>query len=276
MAATYPQPAKPKLSATGRSVLRRRREPGTLPAALFAVVVHAGFFALIIFGVSWQVKAPTTLNADIWQELPDINASNATPVKEIEPLISPPPAPTPPVQEVKTPTPDTSRADIVLKEKKLRDEKLKAEQQKRELDKKKAAEKKADDEKMRREMEAERVKARVDADARDASRQAAAETAARSARDKAIQDYAGKIRALISNRANIPESVTGKPVVTIRLRLLVNGAVLDAQMVQASGNRAYDEAVERAINGIRQWPLPEDPALLGGRRELNLRIEHER
>ena len=81
---------------------------------------------------------------------------------------------------------------------------------------------------------------------------------------------------MIRQRANIPESVAGKPIVEVKLRLLVNGAVLDAQVVKASGNRAFDDAVERAINGIRQWPLPDDASILGGRRELILRIEHER
>ena len=58
--------------------------------------------------------------------------------------------------------------------------------------------------------------------------------------------------------------------------VFVNGAVFDAQVVKPSGNRVYDEAVERAINGIQNWPLPQNAELFGGRRELILRIEHER
>ena len=96
------------------------------------------------------------------------------------------------------------------------------------------------------------------------------------ARNAALQDYAAKISALIRNRANIPDTVSGKPALTVRLRLLVNGVVFDAQIIKPSGNRVYDEAVERAINGIRQWPLPESADLFGGRRELNLNIDHER
>ena len=98
----------------------------------------------------------------------------------------------------------------------------------------------------------------------------------RTARDAAAKQYAYKIAALIRNRANIPDTVSGKPALTVRLRLLVNGVVFDAKIIKPSGNRVYDEAVERAINGIRQWPLPENPELLGGSRELNLNIEHER
>ncbi len=274
-----------KLSATGRSVLGRRNEPGRLPAALIAIVVHLAFFALIIFGVSWQVKAPTPLNAEIWRDLPPINTATPVPVAEVEPTppkpaepAPPPPPPSPVVAKPAPPVP--SKADIALKAKlddKLKREQQKQEQQKimqqkREEQKRLDDRKKADDDKRTKAEEAKKKaadeKVRLETEAREA--------AIRSARQKSVDDYGGKIGSLIRNRANIPESVTGKPIVEVRLRLLANGAVLDAQIVRPSGNRAFDDAVERAINGIRQWPLPDDPSILGGRRELNLRIEHER
>jgi colicin import membrane protein len=278
-ASTMPGGTPPKLSATARQVLGKRREPGKLPAAMFALVIHAGFFALIVFGVSWQVKPPAILNAEIWRELPDINAPISPPVAEVEPKLEPkpeskiePPAPAKPIK-VEPPQPlPPSKVDIALNEKKVREEKLKIEQQKRDEQKRVDDKKKAEEEKIRKADELKRKtaedKLRAEAAARDA--------AIKGARDKAIQDYAGKVAALIRNRANIPESVTGKPIVEVKLRLLVNGAVLDAQIVKASGNRAFDDAVERAINGISQWPLPDDASILGGRRELILRIEHER
>jgi hypothetical protein len=60
------------------------------------------------------------------------------------------------------------------------------------------------------------------------------------------------------------------------LKLLVNGVVFDAQVVKPSGDRVYDESVERALSGIRQWPLPDNPELFGGRRELILNINYDR
>ena len=261
----------PKLSATARQVLGKRREPGRLPAALLALVIHAAFFALIVIGVSWQVKPPTILNAEIWRALPAINAPKSPLVAEVEPVVEPKVEPKiePIVIEkpVKPQPAPPSKVEIALNEKKARDEKLKIEQQKRTEDKKKA-----DEEKIRKadalKQKTAEDKLRAETEARDA--------AIRGARDKAIQDYASKVATLIRNRANIPESVMGKPIVEVKLRLLVNGAVLDAQIVKASGNRAFDDAVERAINGIRQWPQPDDASILGARRELILRIEHER
>lgn len=263
-----------------RSPLAVRREPGTLPAAILAILVHAGFIGVIVFGVSWQVQHPLPVVAELWDQLP--------PSKDAEPAPAPPPPPPPPVEpekkiepvESKPAPPQPTKAEIALKarkekaereklEKAERDKKEKAEREKQEKAEK---QKQAEADKKRREDEARRKavddKARAEKDAREA--------AAASARTQAINDYGARIAALIRNRANIPDSVSGKPVLTVRLRLLVNGAVFDAQVVKPSGNRVYDEAVERAINGIQNWPLPQNAELLGGRRELILNIEHER
>ncbi len=277
MAAVFSQPPPNKgvaLSATGRSVLGQRKEAGKLPAALFAIVVHVGFFSLIIFGVSWQVKTPTPLNAEIWRDLPPINGRKQSTVAEIEPIKPPliePPAPVIDRPAKVQPAP-VSKVDIALKKKKEREEKLQQELQQREELKRTEDQKKAEDAKKLKVEEAKiraaEAKVRAEAEAREA--------ALRNARQKAIDDYAGKVASLIRNRANIPESVTGRPVVEVKLRFLVGGSIFDAQVVKSSGNRIYDESVERAINGIRTWPQPDDLSILGGRRELNLRIEHER
>jgi colicin import membrane protein len=273
MAAALPPNAR--LSATGRAALHRREEPGRAPAALLAFVVHAGFFALIIFGVSWQVKPPAPIAAELWSTLPATEpvvepAPTSTPTVTEAP--TPPKPPTPTVAPVVPKAPKVeapSKADIALKAKKERDEKLKKEQD----DKKRADEKrKADEDKQRKADEAKRKaaddKARQENEAREA--------AARGVREAAVRDYMGRIAALIRNRANIPDSVTGQPEVQVRVRLLTNGTVFEAGIARPSGNRAFDESVERAINGIRQWPVPENPEILGRQRELLLNIKHER
>jgi colicin import membrane protein len=91
-----------------------------------------------------------------------------------------------------------------------------------------------------------------------------------------VNDYSAKVVSLINNRANIPESVMGKPSVQIRVRLLVSGAVFDVQVVKLSGNRVYDEAIQRAINGIQQWPIPEDATIFGSERRLDLTLTNDR
>jgi colicin import membrane protein len=276
MAAALPPHLPPKLSATGRSVLHARREPRRAIAGAFAIVVHIGFFALIIFGVSWQVKMPSPISVELWSTLPpsDNGLEEPPPAPQEEPA-----APSEPrVAEQKVAEPN--KADIALKAKKEREEKLKREKEeklavelkKREEQKRAEDKRKAEEEKQRKADEANRKaeadKVRLEAEARAA--------AAQSARDKAVSDYTGKIAALIRNRANIPDSVTGQPIIQVRVRLLTNGTVFEATVASASGNRAYDDAVERAINGIRQWPVPDNPEILGRQRELFLNIKHER
>lgn len=276
MATALPPHLPPKLSATGRSVLHARREPRRAIAGAFAIVVHIGFFALIIFGVSWQVKMPSPISVELWSTLPpsDNRVAEPPPAPQEEPAAPPEPK----VAEQKVAEPN--KADIALKVKKEREEKLKrekeeklaAELKKRDEQKRTEDKRKAEEDKQRKADEAKRQaeadKLRLEAEARAA--------AAQSARDKAVSDYTGKIAALIRNRANIPDSVTGQPIIQVRVRLLTNGTVFEATVASASGNRAYDDAVERAINGIRQWPVPDNPEILGRQRELFLNIKHER
>jgi colicin import membrane protein len=258
MAASYPVHDAPRGDLAGR------REPGRLPAALLAVLVHLGFFAVLVFGVSWQVKNPAPVIAELWEQLP--------PLRTPEPPPEPEAARASPKDEAPSVDPAAAKAaaeDIALKARKAKEQQEKEERERLEKKKKAEAEtKKREEEAARRAQKAAEEKARQEAADREAAAQAA--------RNAAIADYAARIRALITSRANIPDTVSGKPVIQVRLRLLVNGAVFDAQVVKPSGNRVYDEAVERAINGIRNWPLPQNAELLGGRRELILNIEHER
>ncbi|MBL8519503.1 MAG: TonB C-terminal domain-containing protein [Betaproteobacteria bacterium] len=257
MAATIPSRAPQRFDISARV------EPGRLPAAILAGLVHLGFFAVLVLGVSWQVRHPPQVVAELWEQLP--------PLKVPEP---PPPEPEKVVvkDEPLTVKPDVAAAqkeDIALKARKAKEQR---EREEKELLEKK---KKAEAEKKKREEEAAR-KAQKAAEDKARAEQAEREAAAQASRNAALNDYASRIRALITSRANIPDTVSGKPAVQVKLRLLVNGAVFDAQVVKPSGNRVYDEAVERAINGIRNWPLPANAELFGGRRELILNIEHER
>ncbi len=277
---TYPPP----ISNQRRSPLLERTEPGRLPAALLAIVVHSAFFALIVFGVSWQVKLPEPAIAELWDQLPPMqNVREALPptpapepevikpgppkVEEVEPKLQP---------KIEKAPPQPSQADIQLQAKRLKLEKAEREKQLREEKALKEKQKLAEVEKKRKDDEAKQKAVQKLAEDRARAEQAAKEAVAATARNAAQTDYANKIAKLIRDRANIPDSVTGRPELAVRLRMLVNGVILDAQVVRPSGDKVYDDAVERAINGIRNWPQPENADLFGGRRELNLNIRHER
>ena len=273
----------PQNSRNIRPPYAARTESGKLPAALLAIIVHSAFFALIVFGVSWQVKHPEPAFAELWDKLPPMqNAPEIAPPKpapepESEPEVAKPPPPPPkPEPKIEKAPPQPSKADIELQAKREKLEKAEREKQLREEKALKEKQKLAELEKKRKDEEAKLKAAQKLADDKLRAEQAAKEAAASAARNASLKDYGDKIARLIRDRANIPDSVTGRPEVQVRLRLLVNGVIFDAQVVKSSGDRVYDEAVERAINGIRQWPQPENAELFGGRRELNLNIRHER
>lgn len=277
---TYPPP----LSNHRRSPLLVRTEPGRWPAALLAIIVHSAFFALIVFGVSWRVKLPDPAIAELWDQLPPMqNVREVVPIPVPEPEVA---RPEPPVVEPKIEPkvepklekvpPQPSQADIQLQAKREKLEKAEREKQLREEKSLKEKQKLAEAEKRRKEDEAKLKAKQKIAEDRARAELASKEAAAATARNAAQADYANKIARLIRERANIPDSVMGRPEVSVRLRLLVNGVILDAEVVKPSGDKVYDDAVQRAINGIRNWPQPENADLFGGRRELNLNIRHER
>ena len=260
------------------SPLLQRSEPGKLPAALLAIIVHSVFFGLLVFGVSWQVKQPVSAIAELWDQLPPMQNVHVESPPPAEPeVIKPdPPKVEPKIEKVKEAPPQPTQADINLQAKREKLEKAEREKQLREEKALKEKQKLAEVEKKRKEDEAKQKAAQKIVEDRARAGQAAKEATAAAALNTAQKDYANKIAKLIRDRANIPDSVTGMPEIQVRLRLLVNGAIFDAQVVKSSGDKVYDDAVERAINGIRQWPEPENAALFGGRRELNLKIRHER
>ena len=281
---TYPPP----ISGHHRSPLLERTEPGRWPAAFLAIIVHSGFFALIVFGVSWQVKLPAPAITELWDQLPPMqNVPEVVPTPTPEPEVV---KPDPPIAEpkiepkvepkveprIEKATPQPSQADIQLQAKRNKLEKAEREKKLREEKVLEERKKLAEFEKKRKDDETKLKAAQKIAEDRARAEQAAKAAAAATALSKEQKDYADKIARLIKDRANIPDSVTGRPEIQVRVRLLVNGVILDAQVVRPSGDRVYDDAVERAINGIRNWPQPENADLFGGRRELNLNIRHER
>jgi colicin import membrane protein len=265
----------------------RPAQPGRLRAIALAVLVHGLFFALIFFGVSWQSKPTAPLMAELWDKLPVGKPTPPKPAPEQEPpkpevAPEPPkpepslpkPEPLPPKPEVK---PEPPKPDIALKQK-LEKEKLERqkrdEEKKQEELKKKREQEKADADRKKKDDERRKAEERLKSET--ATAEARKAEAARSAQQSIIDEYKGKIVAKIRSRSNIPDNVSGRPKAEFKLTLLPTGEVLFATLVKSSGNRAYDEALERGIRSAQPLPLPPNPELFPQFRELNLIIEHER
>jgi colicin import membrane protein len=267
--------------------LEKRRQPARIRSFLLAALVHGAFFALIVFGITWQVSPTPPLMAELWDKLPPAKPAQSEP----EPPKPEPPKPEPPPPEKKAeppkpeppkpvvkpepPKPDPAIAEKAAREKKEkekrekvereREEKKKQEEAKKKREQEEAAKKKVDDEKRRREEDArkrEADKARAEATLR---------------RQTEVDKYINDIRNRIRSKANVPDTVTGNPEVHVRLRILPGGEVLDTTIIKSSGNGAYDAAIERAIRSAQPLPVPPpDSELFPQFRDLTLHIRHER
>ena len=85
-------------------------------------------------------------------------------------------------------------------------------------------------------------------------------------------EYIERIRAKIKRNVQVLQNIQGNPEAEFDVVLLPGGEVLSVKLKRASGNAAYDSAVERAIFKAQPLPLPPDPALFRDFRELNLRF----
>ena len=264
---TKPRPEAPRN-------LEKPPQPGRVRAVVLAVLVHAAFFAIIVFGVSWQSHPSPPVEAELWDKLPPAKTSEAP--RPPEPPKPEPPKPEPPKPaKVEPPKPDPA---IALKAEREKRERAKAEEKKAE-ERKKAEEKKKAEDKQRRE-EAERKKAedarrREQEAARIADERRRAEQVAKAQSE--IDRYKTAIQAKIRGRANVPDTVIGNPEVAVRIRVLPGGEVLDIAITRRSGNPAYDAAIERGIRSASPLPVPPaDSELFPQFRELNLNFRHER
>lgn len=283
--------------------LRKRRSPGRWRAIVLAILVHAAFFALIIFGIRWQSQPTAPVAADLWSKLPATKKAAPPPPEPAHPKpqpTPPKPEPTPPPRPQYAPmpaptpappkeqakfgpqAPDPAAIAALERAKKAKEEqerlaqeeaRKKAEAAKKKKAAEEAAKKKAQEEAARKKQEEEKRQAEERAKAEEAERE---RQAAATARQMEMQSWIDKIKAKILNRAIVPDTVATGTEVTVHIRILPGGDVLDINVTRST-NPTYSAAIERAIRSAQ--PLPVPPAnsdLFPQFRDLNLNFRHER
>lgn len=270
-------------------------------SGIAAVLMHVLFFALLVFGVSWQKHEPdSAMVVDLWSSLPPVAPPKAAappapkpepeppkPPPKPEPKPEPKPVPKPPPPPPKPEVKPTVKPDIALKEKLEKERKQKeaealklkererTEAKKHAEEKEKAAQLKAQQQKQLAEKRAQEQKELAEKHAQQEQadalrRQAAAQQAANA---KMIDEYKRRIRDKIRRNIVEPPNLNPKAEVEFDIVVLPGGEVLSAKLKRSSNSSpAYDSAVERAILKAQPLPLPPDPALMRDFRELNLVI----
>ncbi len=234
-------------------------------ARALAIVMHAAFIVLLVFGVSWQKKPEAPVMAELWSQLPSLPQPKLDPVMSPErppppaPKVTPPP-PVPKVVPVPAPKPDIALRDKDKEKKKKAEPKIEPKPEPK--PEPKVEPKKREDDSARRERE-RKLDAEKEAVARDTAEKAAAEkalAAERAAKASAAarenQKYVSGIRGKVYARVALPPDLQGNPEAEFVVSLLPGGELLNVTLRKSSGNPAYDAAVERAIRQAQPFDVP--------------------
>ena len=262
-----------------RLELAPRAEPGALRAFGFALLVHLLLAAALTWGVNWKRNDPAlSFEAELWSALPQEAAPplEAPPPPPPEPVVAPAPTPAPPPPAQALPDADIAlerekkrkadekkkaealaeKAEKAEKAKKLEEAKTKAAAQAK-LEAKKLATQKEQQTKKQAAAEAKQRKENLDrmnaqlgatgaADAKGSAQKASGPSAS----------YGGKVRAKVKPNIVFTEDIAGNPVAEVEVRTTLDGTITSQRLVKSSGNKAWDDAVIKAI--IRTESLPRD------------------
>jgi colicin import membrane protein len=220
------------------------------------------------------------------------------PVQKVEPKPEPKPVPAPPKvsaaaereaadialkKEKEKKKLEEKKAADLEKKKKLEKEKL----EKEKLDKEKAKEKEKDKAKELEKKKKEEALKKEEAAAKakeDAKKSAAEEKRAAALRNENLKrmqgmagatgdenakgtalkasgpsaSYAGRIRARIKPNITFTEDVAGNPKAEVEVRTSPDGTILSRKLLSSSGNKAWDDAVLKAIDKTATLPRDED------------------
>jgi len=272
------------------SPLTPEEKPNTT-ALVLSAAVHLLLVGALFLGVQWKSQAPSSVAVEVWRSAPAPVA-----VAKPEPAPEPPPKPEPkpepkPVPKVE-PTPPV-KPDIAIKEEKKKEEPKKPEPRKEEPKKeepKKPEPKKEEPKKPEPKREVSDFQKQLEQELKDAQRQKAAAQEAQDqraradaelkqlgqmradqaalGRSRALADYTAKIAGKIRGHIVLPANILGNPEAIFDVTQLPSGEVLSVKVRKSSGNRALDEAIERAILKSSPLPKPDDPKLF--ERELKI------
>ena len=267
-------------------------------AGVWAISVHLLLLAALLLSFNWKATPPmlNVAEVELWDSLPQPSPPLpvAPPVETPPPLETPPPAvvkeaPPPPPEKVEAPAPKAPEVDIALeKKRKELEQKKAAEQLKKELalaQKKQLAalqaearkEEMQNSDKLLKENKANETLKKLQQEAlaeeRAATEQAAAsDKSAKSAASAGVVDeYRSKIQAKIRGNVNKSLCATANPELKFDIALLPTGEMTGLpKLLKSSGNKACDEAVERAIMASQPLPVPTDGVAFSQFRNLKL------
>jgi len=225
-------------------------EPSGLAPAALSAAVHLALLAGLIFGLHWQSRHPDAVQVELWTQIPDVETSPKVETK-LEPKVEPRPEVKPPPPKVEQ---KAAKPDIAI------------EREKKTPKKKEEPSLKFDTTSRIQQQLAQELQAQP-------KPKPEAKTAASAPPVAGLPDagYIDKIRSKIRSFVVVPSDITGNPEAVFDVVQLPTGEVLSAKLVKSSGNKLYDDNVEKAIWKSSPLPKPDRPELF--LREFTLRFK---
>ncbi|MBA4327482.1 MAG: cell envelope integrity protein TolA [Polaromonas sp.] len=283
-------------SAADRLDLAPQPDPGALRSFGLALLVHALLIGALTWGINWKHSDPDlSFEAELWSSVPQEAAPKLVEPPPAPPPPPPPPPepvvkapPPPPAPDVDIALEREKKRKLELKKKEAELAKAKAEQDKlKELQAKKEKEQKAKEDLAKRKAEeAKKLEAKKADDKKQDAKEAEKKKLADAAAEKLRQDnikralglagatggadakgtalkasgpsasYGGKVRARVKPNIIFTEDIAGNPTAEVEVRTSPDGTILSQRLIKPSGNKAWDEAVIKAI--IRTETMPKD------------------
>lgn len=245
-------------------------EPGKIPSAVLAVVVHVLLAVFLFFGVHWQSRQPEAVMVELWNSPPAPVQANLPPKPELKP--EPAPAPQPVIKPEPEPVVEKAieprKPDIALEKKK----EIKKPLPKKEEPKPKKPEPKLNLDRskdIRAQLAQETAALDQQLEKDRILDQMRRETAAAAANADAA--YIAKLKGKIKGNIVLPSDIPGNPEAIFDVVQLPTGEVMSVKLRKSSGYQAYDAAVERAILKSSPLPRPDRPEQFQRNLEIKFR-----
>ena len=285
-------------SAIPLDALHPPKADGTGAGVALSIVVHIGLVTALTLGVQWRSQSDEGVEAELWASVPQLAAPPAEAPPPQQPAEAPAPPPPQPTKASPPPPPPQAAqrdADIALEQAK----KAKLEKQRQaEAEKRAEAKKQAEQDKLEKAKEDKARKDKAEQDRKEklaakekAKAEAAAEAAEEAAREKARQahlqrmkeqlsgsggpqstgtaaksagpsaGYAGRIKARIRPNIRLLDPISGNPEATVEVKVTPDGTIIGRRLMKPSGDKAWDEAVLRAIDRTERLPRDTDGSI---------------
>lgn len=254
------------------AVLDVREEPGKLASVVLAAAVHVLLFALLIYGIRWQTRAPAAVEVEL------VRAAPAPSVMAEPPAPPPEPKPQPRVEAKPEPKPAPAPAkpDIALKAKekpkpmpKVEPKPMPKVEPKPRPEEAPAPKTDPFAEQLKRDTEQLARRKDLEEDLREAQERKAAQ--ATDARNRALADYQNRVAAKIRGNLIRPPELKGNPEAVFMVTQLPDGTVFEVKLRKSSGIPTLDAAIERAILKSSPLPKPAQENLFSRSLELKFR-----